>query len=751
MNSTFPGCELTKDPFRWDQRIFSLVLRFKGNVDNDFVENVPFDSQINAMCEVTGGRSYAVATKKSLFQALESINTKILNGVVLHFEHLEGERNLASECNWRITKRMIMVNKSNPNQLAHWPIPECFWPSRDSRPIRTALPIIHFSSESRRVNVIENLPFDKYELEPSPLTQYILELRQPNVCWQTFVKSSGRDKQLKPFGYLKASIKGNAVNLFVMPYNYPVLFPLLESLIREHKLHPNNHWIDEFKTYLANIPLYYHAPLKVALKRMGLPGPLLSLVPEGADLFHNYLKQLKLSAKTRATEYLDAIRPKTVSTLDLPRPHVTAADILSERNQNKCSINSKTVCEETGLYRNPYDIPVSQLRAQLSQIRRELGVSTLRAPTNTTTGDRLADARARLNLPNSKMGDYQEVLARALRPVDVFQRNTMFGNPYKLGNSGSKKPMMMMMVADEAQVDDISQNKLTNRRRQLPLKPYLAPSPPVNHQGGCTTTPPPSSPQLTPPNTPPSQVDHMEMQHTPPQPPVSTPPLVFDKRPAPPPVPVAPPPPQPDGMPLKLRQPSPKTTNPTPFFSPTDTDIAAAIGSGNSNGVDKSSPATTTTTPTTGHVVKKQKTSVNPTINPSLKESFMKFSGKDSFIDKKGIVDTFSGVPIGTGETNGTNKDNGRTDEAKTVKKKSSSVGGADAKRENKRLRNNITKELRKPGQNYDQLFSLLGQLKGSGEMKRTFVDDIITDAQKFKKRALIERLKTWQKEIRDR
>ena len=44
------------------------------------------------------------------------------------------------------------------------------------------------------MNVLDNLPFDKYELEPSPLTQFILEMRQPTVCWQTFVKSSGRDK-----------------------------------------------------------------------------------------------------------------------------------------------------------------------------------------------------------------------------------------------------------------------------------------------------------------------------------------------------------------------------------------------------------------------------------------------------------------------------------------------------------------------------------------------------------------------------
>jgi integrator complex subunit 6 len=36
---------------------------------------------------------------------------------------------------------------------------------------------------------IDEIPFDKYELEPSPLTQFILERRQPNVAWQVCLLS----------------------------------------------------------------------------------------------------------------------------------------------------------------------------------------------------------------------------------------------------------------------------------------------------------------------------------------------------------------------------------------------------------------------------------------------------------------------------------------------------------------------------------------------------------------------------------
>lgn len=49
---------------------------------------------------------------------------------------------------------------------------------------------------------------------------------------QVFVCNSAKYSDLgQPFGYLKASTALNCVNLFVMPYNYPVLLPLLGESI----------------------------------------------------------------------------------------------------------------------------------------------------------------------------------------------------------------------------------------------------------------------------------------------------------------------------------------------------------------------------------------------------------------------------------------------------------------------------------------------------------------------------------------
>lgn len=76
--------------------------------------------------------------------------------------------------------------------LGYWPIPESFWPevTISVLPPRSAHPNIKFACSNSEPLVIENLPFDKYELEPSPLTQYILSRKQPKTCWQVSMKSN---------------------------------------------------------------------------------------------------------------------------------------------------------------------------------------------------------------------------------------------------------------------------------------------------------------------------------------------------------------------------------------------------------------------------------------------------------------------------------------------------------------------------------------------------------------------------------
>lgn len=88
MHGASPGCELTREPFRWDQRLFSLVLRMTGQPSGERESGlVPSDnSPIDVMCEVTGGRSYAITTHRMLHQCIDSLVQKVQAGVVVLFE-----------------------------------------------------------------------------------------------------------------------------------------------------------------------------------------------------------------------------------------------------------------------------------------------------------------------------------------------------------------------------------------------------------------------------------------------------------------------------------------------------------------------------------------------------------------------------------------------------------------------------------------------------------------------------------------
>ena len=79
----------------------------------------------------------------------------------------------------------------------------------------------------------EGIAMDKYEVEACHMTKAILALRRQNSAFAVYVQHSARLPGLgAPFGYLRASPDNTSVNLFVHPYDYPVLLPLLQSLVK---------------------------------------------------------------------------------------------------------------------------------------------------------------------------------------------------------------------------------------------------------------------------------------------------------------------------------------------------------------------------------------------------------------------------------------------------------------------------------------------------------------------------------------
>uniref|UniRef100_A0AAY4B9K5 VWFA domain-containing protein n=1 Tax=Denticeps clupeoides TaxID=299321 RepID=A0AAY4B9K5_9TELE len=483
LTTPLPGSELTKEPFRWDQRLFSLVLRIPGHapLGPEALGSVPSDdSPITAMCEVTGGRSYSVFSHRMLNQCLESLVQKIQSGVVIHFEKTgpdplptegEGRGDGTSKLGpqpWHCCRRLIYV-RPNPKTgvpVGHWPIPESFWPDQNSPtlPSRIAHPQILFSCVDSEPVVVDKVPFDKYELEPSPLTQYILERKSPHICWQVFVRNSSKYGDLGlPFGYLKASTALSCVNLFVMPYNYPVLLPLLDDLSKVHKLKPSLQWRQSFESYLKTMPLYYSGPLRKALRMIGA----LNLLPDHQEYglsysVGSYLKKLSQQTKVEVDRVNSAVGQKTHLEVHIRLRHrwrtssTCSWNHISQRMQSfmgratlpselttdefsnfQLSTNNKVVILQ--MMSNPYDVPRRHLLDQLSRMRRNL----LHGTACVLDQDQIH------SVPIAQMGNYQDFLKHStalLREVDSDQPKRLhtFGNPFKLDKKG-----MMIDEADE--------------------------------------------------------------------------------------------------------------------------------------------------------------------------------------------------------------------------------------------------------------------------------------------------------------
>uniref|UniRef100_A0A8D1DFN8 Integrator complex subunit 6-like n=1 Tax=Sus scrofa TaxID=9823 RepID=A0A8D1DFN8_PIG len=466
LNSPLPGSELTKEPFRWDQRLFALVLRLPGlaSTEPEQLGSVPTDeSAITQMCEVTGGRSYCVRTQRMLNQCLESLVQKVQSGVVINFEKtgpdplpigedglMDSSRpsnSLASQP-WHSCHKLIYVrpNSKTGVPVGHWPIPESFWPDQNlpSLPPRTSHPVVRFSCVDCEPMVIDKLPFDKYELEPSPLTQYILERKSPHTCWQ----SSKHNLELA----------------------------IINDLFKVHKLKPNLKWRQAFDSYLKTLPPYY---LLTKLESERILASVGKKPPQ----------EIGIKVKNHSGDGVSLTHNKNFRKL--------LKEIIGESAPRLTELNTKEFAGfQVGLlnkdlkpqtYRNAYDIPRRGLLDQLTRMR-----SNLLKTHKSIVGQ---DEDSLHSVPVAQMGNYQEylkTLASPLREIDPDQPKRLhtFGNPFKQDKKG-----MMIDEADEFVAGP--QNKVkrpgepssplsSKRRRSMSLLLRKPQTPPTvtNHVGG---------------------------------------------------------------------------------------------------------------------------------------------------------------------------------------------------------------------------------------------------------------------------
>uniref|UniRef100_A0A915PHN2 Integrator complex subunit 6-like beta-barrel domain-containing protein n=1 Tax=Setaria digitata TaxID=48799 RepID=A0A915PHN2_9BILA len=505
------GNELIEEPFRWDQRLYSIVLRLGGSMPLGKTSpgmNIPSDnSPIDAMCIATGGRSYCVSSHKMLAMCVESVVQKLQQqGIVLRFEKYGpdpllnpdrtngiiengnskkngelssiGGKSVNSD-NWRIVTCTV-YSRASRSYPGHWPIPEAFWPDRSmiSLPPRKAHPVISFRCESCEPLVCQDFPFDKYELEPSPLTRFILERKQPGVCWQVFVhNSSVLGSSPAPFGYLKAATNLSCVNLFIMPYNYPLLLPLIEEIKMDSKAKNSHSWRLRLEKYLATVPSYYVQPLKKAFTRLNISHPMLE--PDQMQQYSYNILSYIAKVKHMAREEFESLCSTVASSLQISVPPLSVvgvqkrARLRDSRSVKKISGYNdvdnfhgfqvqvdipKILIAPSLQFRNPFEIKRSRLFEQVQKMRINLMQQLTMGQIPVFEGGRpgtsikLQHAEDLHNLPISQMGNYQEYIKsleavgrgplREVEPQAI--RVHAFGNPFKI----DKKTMAVDEVGE---------------------------------------------------------------------------------------------------------------------------------------------------------------------------------------------------------------------------------------------------------------------------------------------------------------
>ncbi|KAJ1342323.1 hypothetical protein BSLG_003246 [Batrachochytrium salamandrivorans] len=243
--SKLSGLDYAIEPFRWEQRLYTIGL---------MPESAPVNPHLTAMSDVMGGKFWKISSARHLTKCMENClgarqrNAQNQDIPPAHpISHIEGVSMIATShpgksdliyafCNPgpKFTPEMMFIY-ANATATKYFPIPESYWP--DSivgkeglrLPRRKAHPTIMVLQRDEHHSIYEGFPVDRFSMEQTGVTQRLLK-RRSGTCWPLFVENSHHQPGPGfPFGFLKVSGAGNTVNIYILPYNFPKLFKLLND------------------------------------------------------------------------------------------------------------------------------------------------------------------------------------------------------------------------------------------------------------------------------------------------------------------------------------------------------------------------------------------------------------------------------------------------------------------------------------------------------------------------------------------
>jgi hypothetical protein len=350
---------------------------------------------------------------------------------------------------------------ANQTVTKHFPIPENFWPGQFYKetgqfgrfPPRNAHPTFFVSTKDEVHRIYEGFPCDRLSIETSHFLSQLLK-RPKGTCWSLFAKNSYQKHGMGfPFGFFRVSNSGNAVNFYVLPYNFPKLFKILNKLTPYKSQAAPSGILLQLSDYLREIPPYYHQPTIKAMNTLQF-GYLINAIPVDGIV----VNLAKHCEKT--------IQQATIAMIQFQT--AIAADQNATRDHNT---------------ENIFEVPVEKLGRQIRSLDQAIFHRNPNLRSHLTQ-EELDDMHS---IPISDMGDYMPVMQKLQTLRDPMEEEAdrkerekgLFGNPYrkqkKISPSLSKSDQDSVMenlneMEEEGSHefrDDSNQENLTTRKRKL--------------------------------------------------------------------------------------------------------------------------------------------------------------------------------------------------------------------------------------------------------------------------------------------
>ncbi|XP_050080388.1 integrator complex subunit 6-like [Anopheles maculipalpis] len=342
---TLTGPPLTKESFRWDQRLFGLIL---GST-----VCTPFVSQF---CRKTGGWCMAINSKKCLHRSIAKVMNSLKLELMVDFVHEAKKSNETGDLS-TIELHTTKCAIACCSKKSWWPFPESYW-LRDGQTTltpRDAHPVVRILSKCCTEPVWSvGVPIDRYQLrvckEHDTTTLPVMDYGK---VWPVEIVST-MDQVEQPFGYLKK--ESNRIFLYVLPYDYMALNRLLTDNRTQLNV-PNRQLHYALKHYISTVPKYYCFYLRKALTGIVEESMLRGLIPPdkmyflNAALF-NQLVHLQHEAQKSRFHLCSYVAQQLIPSVTVAKPPETI-----ERLNLQKLFDEETVKENKPLYLQPVVLP----------------------------------------------------------------------------------------------------------------------------------------------------------------------------------------------------------------------------------------------------------------------------------------------------------------------------------------------------------------------------------------------------------